>query len=178
MSSDTRPPSASAIAGNMSTEAALASSCRPPWLDTKTPSAPISRASNASWVDMIPLRTRCPDHARRINRRSSQEKQPATFSRTNAETSVRDAFGRTYLLMFGHFGCPLRNRLAAQLNFVVACMASRSEGRNGTVTPLNKSKVRFAFRGASKVTTSTDTPAFAARCIRSKLMAWLSRGNP
>ena len=54
--------------------------------------------------------------------------------------------------MFGHVGWPSRSKLAAQLSLVDACIVRRREGRNGTVTPLNKSSVRFAWVGESSVT--------------------------
>src|SRR5690606_1908701 len=53
-------PTAWAMAGTAEMDEGAPSSCRPPWLETMSASAPDSTASRASWASMMPLSTSLP----------------------------------------------------------------------------------------------------------------------
>ena len=80
-------PTAFTIAGNASMAGGAASSWRPPWLETMTPSTPAATALSASPGCSRPFTTSAPGQASRNRFTSSQVNEPPDSRRTNDVTS-------------------------------------------------------------------------------------------
>ena len=90
-----REPTASTIRGRARMLDSAPSSCRPPWFETMSASAPVAAAFSASSTSRMPFRIRGPCHRSRIRRTSSQSRRGSNWSAVQAEIERIDPAAKT-----------------------------------------------------------------------------------
>ena len=160
-----RSPTARTTDGSIRIELSAPSSCRPPWFDTITASAPASAAICASSASSTPLRISLPFHWSRMRAILAQSSFSSNCSFAQAVRSDSFCTFFTWPTMLRNWRRGVRSIPSDQRGFSAMLIRLGIVGRGGEVRPFLRSLWRWPRICRSSVRTSALQFAARARSM-------------